>query len=277
MRAISTVVDVTLCLLLVSASAFVLVGAKPLDSPIRTRTAESTANVLETSTANVNYTISSDSGTVHPTTHGTLAEHLGKAALANTMIRGTESSPTSDSFERAVGRRVWERLGYPADVQLLVRWEPYRDSELGGRFALGESPPHDADVHAAVRSIPSGMPRVRTRALAAARRDGYRGVARVVAAGIVAGLVPNESTRLALRDRETGIVVARRFRRLIRSYDAVDSASPRLGSQQTRRALIDAMARTIESDIRRSFGTPTDAARSVAVGRTELVVRTWSA
>lgn len=276
MRAISTVVDVTLCLLLVSASAFVLVGAKPPDSPIRTRTAESTANVLETGTANVNYTISSDSGTVHPTTHGTLAELLGQAALANTTIRGTESSPTSDSFERAVSRRVQERLGYPADVQLLVRWEPYRDSELGGRFALGESP-HDADVHAAVRSIPSGMPRVRTRALAAARRDGYRGVAHVVAAGIVAGLVPNESTRVALRDRETGIVVARRFRRLIRSYDAVDSASPRLGSQQTRRALIDAMARAIESDIRRSFRTPTDAARSVAVGRIELVVRTWSA
>ncbi len=277
MRAISTVLDVTLCLLLVSASAFVLVGAKPPQPTTRTRSAESTANVLATSTASVDYTISSGSGTVHPTTHGTLAELLGQAALANATLRGTELSRTSDSFEHAVRHRVQERLGYPTHVQILVRWEPYRDSKLGGRFVLGDSPPAHADVHAAVRSVPSDMPRVRDRALDAARCDGYHGVARAVATGIVSGLVPRKTTSLALHDRETGIVVAGRLRRLIRSYGATGSASARLDSEQTRRALIEAVTGTIETDLRTAFDTPTDAARSVAVGQTELVVRTWSA
>ncbi len=276
MRAISTVLDVTLCLLLVSASAFVLVGAKPSHPTTRTRSAESTANVLVTSTTNVEYTISSKSGTVDPTTHGTLAELLGQAALAEATLRGTELSRTSDSFEHAVRHRVRERLGYPTHGQILVRWEPYQGSRLGGRFALGRSPPAHADVHAAVRSVPSGMPRVRGRTLDAAARDGYHGVARAIATGIVAGLVPREATSLALHDHETGIVVAGRLRRLIRSYGATGPASARLDSERTRRALIDAMAGQIETDLRTTFDTPTDAARSVAVGQTELIVRTWS-
>ncbi len=277
MRAISTVLDVTLCLLLVSASAFVLVGAKPPQSTIRTRSTESMANVLATSTANVDYTISSDSGTVHPSTHGTLAELLGQAALDSVTIRGTKLSRTSDSFERAVGSCVRTRLDGPTRTQILVRWEPYRTADLGGRFTLGNSPPVSADVHAAVRSIPSGMPRVRKRAFHAARREGYPGVAHVVATGIIDGLVPRNATTLALHDRKTGIVVARRLRRLIHLYHAAGSASARLDTEQTRRALIDAMARAIQTDLRTSFDTPTAAAQSVAVGRMKLVVRTWSA
>ncbi|MFH5797883.1 hypothetical protein [Haladaptatus sp. CMAA 1911] len=277
MRAISTVFDVSLCLLLISASAFVLVGVKPPDSSMRTRTAESTANVLTTSTAGVNYTIPTDTGTLHRTTHGSLAGLLGEAVLANTTIRGGELSHTTDPFERRVARRVRERLDHPASVQLLVRWMPYRDSHLEGQFVVGESPPPRMDVHAAIVSLPSGFPPVRERAIDAARHDGYRGVASVVAAAVVAGMVPERTTRLALSDRETSSAVGLRLRRLAHLYGVDVSNTHLLASERTRASLVDAVTNAIEADLRETFETPTDAARSVSVGKTRLVVRMWDA
>ncbi|WP_423745525.1 hypothetical protein V5735_06025 (plasmid) [Haladaptatus sp. SPP-AMP-3] len=277
MRGISTVLDVTLCLLLVSASAFVLVGAKRPQSTARTRTAESTANVLTTSTAGLNYTIRTDDGAIRRTTRGTLAGLLGQAALANASVRGAELSRTNDPFEHAVARRVRERLDHPSRMQLLVRWEPYRNAHLRGRFAVGKSPPPRVDVHAAETTLPNKFPAVRERSLDVARRGGYRDVARVVAAGIVTGLVPNRTTTLALHDRETGTTVAARLRRLIRLYDVGGSDTNTLTSDRTRRVLIDALTTAVEADLRATFGTPTDAARSVSLGETRLVVRTWDA
>jgi hypothetical protein len=277
MRAISTVFDVSLCLLLVSASAFVLVGVDSPDSRVRPRTAESTANVLTTSTAGVNYTIPTETGRLRRTTHGSLAGLLGEAALANTAIRGDELSHTTDPFERRVARRVRERLDHPAGVQLLVRWVPYRDAHLGGHIAVGESPPLRVDVHAAIVSIPSGFPPVRERAIDAARHDGYHGVASVVAATIVAGLVPERATTLALSDRETSATVGPRLRRLTRLYGVNVSGTHLLGSERTRAALTDAVANVVETDVRKTFETPTDAARSVSVGEIRFVVRTWDA
>lgn len=277
MRAISTVFDVSLCLLLVSASAFVLVGVEPPGSPIRMRTAESTVSVLTTSTAEVNYTIPTDTRRLRRTTHGTLAGLLGEAAFANTTVRGAELSRTTDPFERRVSRRVRERLDHPTNVQLLVRWMPYRNAHLGGRIVVGESPSPRVDVHATVVSLPSGLPTVRKRAIDAARREGYHGVATVVAAAIVAGVVPERATRLALSDPETSTTVGSRLRRMTRLYGVGVSNTHLLASEGTRAALIDAVANAVEADLRKTFETPTDAARSVSVGETRLVVRTWDA
>jgi hypothetical protein len=133
------------------------------------------------------------------------------------------------------------------------------------------------DVHAAVVSLPSGFRPVRERAIDAARYDGYHGVAQVVAAGIVDGLVPKRATTLALSDHETGVTVGIRLRRLVRLYGVNVSNSHHLDSERTRGALTDAMASAIESDLRETFETPTDAAKSVSVGETRLVIRTWDA
>ncbi|WP_254662835.1 hypothetical protein [Haladaptatus sp. W1] len=150
-------------------------------STARTRTAESAANVLTTSTAGLNYTIRTDDGAIRRTTRGTLAGLLGQAALANASVRGAELSRASGPFEHAVARRVRERLDHPSRMRLLVRWEPYRNAHLRGRFAVGKSPPPRVDVHAAEITLPNKFPAVRERALDAASSGGYRDVARVVA------------------------------------------------------------------------------------------------
>ncbi|WP_266076017.1 DUF7284 family protein [Haladaptatus caseinilyticus] len=276
MRAISSVFDVTLCLLVVSASAFVLVDVQSPDTVDKASNTESTANVLATSTAQVNYTIQTESRRLPRTTHDTLAGLLADAAVSNTTVRGVELTRTGDGFERSVANRVQERLGSPSDTQIVVRWTPYRNSHIRGQFAVGESPPRDAAVHATVLSVPSGLPGVRDDAIDAARGGGYRDVARVVATGIVSGLFPKRSTEIALRDRRSvANSVAGRSRRLRKRYDP-DSLSPDIGSMKTRRMLVRSMTTAIESELREQFGAPTAAARSAAVGRTELVVRTWS-
>ncbi|WP_227355314.1 DUF7284 family protein [Haladaptatus salinisoli] len=276
MRAISTVLDATLCLLLVSASAFVLAGAEPSRDAPDARTAESTADVLATSTARVNYTIPSESRSLRRTTHDTLAGLLADAAVANATVRDVELARTSDDFERAVARRVRGRLSDSTNVQVVARWEPYRNAHLRGRFVVGGSPPPKSTVHAAVVSVPSGLPTVREEAVDAARRRGYRGVARVVAAGAVSGLAPPRATELALDDRNrVATIVAARFRRFLWLYDG---GSTQFGDDgvQTRGELVRATTLAIEDELRATYETPRAAARSVSAGRVELVVRTWS-
>ncbi len=283
MRAISTVFDVTLCLLLVSASAFVLVGvqspraatadsvATPAHESTAESSAESTATVLATSTATVNYTIRSGRGALPRTTHDTLAGLLADAAVTNATAGGTELLPTSDGFEGGVASHVRTRLAVGSETRthIVVRWKPYRDAHLGGRFAVGSPPPRDATVRAATLSVPSGLPTVRSDAIDAARRERYRGVARVVATGIVAGFLPRPATEIARRDRlPVAVTVENRRQRLRRQYD-IDRGG-------TRRELVRATTAAIESDLRSTFETPEAAAKSVAVGRAKFVVRTWS-
>ncbi|WP_049971230.1 DUF7284 family protein [Haladaptatus cibarius] len=287
-RAISTVFDVTLCLLLVSASAFVLVGAQ---SPRQTTTdeeptgkepaAESTANVLTTSTAAVNYTIRTKQKPLPRKHHGTVAGLLTEAAIANTTVHGTELLPESENFETAVARRVRNQIGITngTNTHVVVRWRPYRDAHIRGDTAVGNLPPRDATVHATSLSVASGLPGVRDGALDAARQDGYRGVAHVVATGIVSGLVPKHSTNLALHDRPAvADSAAGRFQRLNKRYDAkLPSGANDGGGIGTRQTLVRAMTTTIETELRKTFESPVEAAQSVSVGRAELVVRTWSA
>ncbi|SIQ91394.1 hypothetical protein SAMN05421858_0795 [Haladaptatus litoreus] len=287
-RAISTVFDVTLCLLLVSASAFVLVGAQSSRQAMTNEeptgkepTAESTANVLVTSTAAVNYTIRTEQKSLSRKNHGTLAGLLTEAAIANTTVHGSKLMRESENFETTVARRVRNQVGITngTNTQVVVRWQPYRDAHIRGETAVGNSPPRDATVHAASVSVPSGLPGVRDDTLDAARQDGYRGVARVVATGIVSGLLPEHSTNLALHDRPpVADSAAGRFQRLGEQYytDLPSGANDGNGIG-TRQTLVRAITATIETELRKTFESPAEAAQSVSVGRAEIVVRTWSA
>lgn len=138
MRAISTVLDASLCLLLVSASALTLAGT-PSQQAANPDEAAEAAEVLATSTARVEY--QTDAGHDR-TTHDTLAGLLADAAVADT----NRDTPTiSADFVRAVTERVERALGRTgARVQVIVR--PNADSE---RLMVGGSPPPDADLHAA--------------------------------------------------------------------------------------------------------------------------------
>ncbi|MFC4549912.1 hypothetical protein ACFO3H_06315, partial [Halorussus sp. GCM10023401] len=146
MRATSTVLDVALCLLFVTASVVTLVGAPSEREPSRD-TAETTAGVVATSTANVTYALGDER---RPrTVHDTLAGLLATAAVTNATVEGHQRGlfPHSGGFRRAVARTVAASLRRTAirgatgrddlRAQVVARWEPYWGSALRGRVTAG--------------------------------------------------------------------------------------------------------------------------------------------
>jgi hypothetical protein len=274
-RGVSTVLDAALCLLLVSGAVATLAHVPTDPEPSRPDTADETADRLGASTARVNYALATPDGDVERSAHGTLAELLADAAVANATLRSRALSNDSDTFERQVVAVVDRAVARP-NVTVMVRatWEPYPGSPVGGTVTSGGAPPPNADVHVATLSVPSGAPTDRNDALAAAD-DGFRGVARVTAGGVVGTLFPPEETAVSLRDRQTRAATTERYRRAAAPVDAeVDGNDPERvqhANARLRSELADRMA----DDFAERFDTPQAAADAVSVGEVRIVVRTW--
>jgi hypothetical protein len=171
-RAISTVLDASLCLLLVGASAATLAGTPVANDPadaVGPDTADRAADLLTTSTASVSYEVEASaepaarSHTRNRTVHDTLAGLLASAARADARsARRPAAAPTP--FVAAVTARVGRALRgldvrrRPPDVAVQVvarsagvprRSRTRSDAARGGRVVAGTPPPPDADVHAA--------------------------------------------------------------------------------------------------------------------------------
>ena len=287
MRAVSTVLDVSLCLLFVAASATTLAGI-PSDSfggpSTDAATAESVAELVATNTATVSYALG-ETRDRHVTTHDTLAGLLATAAVADSEVTAESESvaffPATEEFRRnatrAVARGVRRVPGNQnARVQVVAEWEPYHGAAIRGRVVAGPRPPPNADVHAATFTAPSGFQAARADALSAARRDGYGGVARVLATALVAGWFPANETSL---DDAT----VARYRRVAAAYDtsvdgalSVDAAETSLDVSQANRNLVRAIAADVEPRLEARFDTPNEAARAVSLSRVRITVRTWS-
>lgn len=293
MRGTSTVVDATLFLVLVSAAAVTLAGL-PAEPPQPDGEAAEFAAVLATSTAQVNYSLAPSAGRIRRadtspsaggpafdrTAHGTLAGLLADAAVGNVTVDGTQVTHTSDGFERRVAKAVGDAIRVSGNrVAVRATWEPYPGADVVGHVRVGPEPPPAVDVRAAVIAVPSGFPDVRDRAVATARTQGYGGVARVVAAGIVEGLFPPRATRLALRgDPPVDALTAHRYRRIAELSGATVEASVGAArTEEANRRLTQALAARVEADLRAAFDSPLAAARAVAVGEVRITVRTWSA
>jgi hypothetical protein len=172
MRAVSTVLDVSLCLLFVAASALTLVGTPVADqsSPeAGPDSADESVEVLTTTTASVSYGV----GDRNRTAHDTLAGLLATAALADARRASVVE------FRDAVADRVTHALGH-LDANSLVVADPSPESDsipsadsswtdsadgdatLADPVAVGTPPPPDADVHAATVRVRAVRLTVRT-------------------------------------------------------------------------------------------------------------------
>lgn len=144
MRGVSTVLDVSLCLLLVTASALTLVAPLRDDpNPNVARdaapdTADETCEVLTTATASVTYEVDDRNRTAHDTLAGLLAS----ATLADA------NSASALAFRSAVTERVARALRSP-DASVQVVAAPESGLSTDETLLVGPSPPRDADVHAA--------------------------------------------------------------------------------------------------------------------------------
>ena len=276
-RGISTVFDVTLFLLLVSAAVLSVVtaGGSVAGDPGTVGRDEATVETIATTTATVRYDLGVDrrtNDTVSRVTHGTLAELLAEAALVSLAVDDDRVSPYAGGFVAAVGDAV--RPALDGRTQVVATWSPYPGSSLRGHVRVGPTPPADATVHAATLTVDSGVPPARDTAVAAAP-TGYDRVAAVVAGRTVHGLFPPRRTHTALDGATVdGNVTRARFERVAAAYGS--DATLDAGGRVARFDLSTAIANRTSEELRERFETPRAAASSVRTGRVTVVVRTWS-
>ncbi|MFB6122682.1 MAG: hypothetical protein ABEJ78_04425 [Haloferacaceae archaeon] len=283
----SSVLDATLCLLLVSAAVVTVVTATP-ETPTGDGRADAVAETLATTTATVNYSLTpadeSDPTTdgangpsLDRTTHGTLAGLLARAAVANATIDGERATHAHDGFRRRIARRV-RQVVRANRTSVRAVWRPVRGARIRGEVRVGGRPPPNVAVHAATLTVPSGYPPARDAALDAAERERMAGVANVAAERTVAGMFPPERTRFALQGTSPSAATARRRYRRVETLAGVSSTWDLRGGEvyAANERLAATLADRFERRLRATFDDPADAARSVRVGRVRITVRTWS-
>jgi len=255
-RGVSTVLDVAVCLLLITAAVATLTVDFPDSTPDSTPDADEVVGVLATSTTAVH----ADGDNV---AHRTAFGHLAAAAVTNATVGGDAVSASS----------------YPSEVQASVEndiddrttvtatWEPYPNASLSGDIAVGEPPPPGAAVGSTTTTVDIGLEPV--------TGDGFESLSRSLADAVIAWLFPPSRLRPALVDARTADEAAERYRHTAMVIDAsveeeLADANPRALNDK----LSSALAPKLEAELRDDFDTPESAAEHVST-EVEIVVRRW--
>lgn len=178
-RAISTVLDVTLALVLISASVlmlFVFLGNEDTQSdPVQ---ADRTAETLAGTTTTLDYSLEAvledddhnesifedvdeDSHYLDRSARGPLTGLLADAAVVNADFWGNEWSQIGVDFEQAVdGATLGSITGLDHSVRIDAVWIPYEGSGIVGEASAGRAVPPDADTNSVTFVAPSGVEEV---------------------------------------------------------------------------------------------------------------------
>lgn len=297
MRAISTVLDVSLFLLLVGAAvATVALSTAPsVDGPVdATDPADEVAETFGTSTARVDYSLGPglvEAGEIEPAAasapildrsdHGSYAALVAEGAVADASLAGDPLTAGAEAYQEAV-RAVVERPLRRSRGSASVRatWTPYPDAPVAGTYHAGGTPPPNVDVRSATLTVDSSYPDARAPAVEAAGRDGYDGVAAVLANATVRGLFPERATRLGTRaGYPTAHVIGARYRKADSALGGVVSLPDEMEDFEVARAnaaVESALRERFVADLSSSYSDPESAARDVRIGSVTVVVRTWS-
>lgn len=257
MRAVSTVLDVSLCLLLVGAAVVALTVPAPVTPA---STADETAELLASTTANV-----SDGGRpVDRRVHGTQAELLARAAVANLTLDGRRLAPTTGAFRRDVRERVRRTLGWvPERTAVTAHWAPYSGAPLRGRLAVGPDPPSGVSVGTATLTVPAPFP-----AGSPGSTGSYRALAGELSDRVIAVTLPGGGSSQA------SARAARRRDAYAAALDGVAGTGP---ADRQRKRIREALTARLAADMRARFDSPRAAAAALRTGRVTIVVREWSA
>lgn len=266
MRAVSTVLDVTVFLLLVGAAIATLTSPAP-EPPAST--ADETAEQLAVTTWNV--TERHEARTGRPALArrdaGTAATLLARAAFANLTLDGQRLAPTTSDYRRAVRERLRRTVSWAPDrTHVTATWTPYPDAPLRGQTSAGPRPPRRATIGTATVRTPGPVAPV-----TAQETPTYERLATKTSRAVLAVTVPGAEQRASRRIRP-------RERRRIGAYaDALADVSQRPAERIDRAQLREALATRLETDMRSRFETPRAAAAALETGTVRLVVREWDA
>ncbi|MEF8806724.1 DUF7284 family protein [Natronomonas sp.] len=263
-RGVSTVLDVSVCLLLVGAAMTTLAvgipedGRHSVDGSLDAGS-DTTARTLATATVSVPVSR-------NRTAYGTPADHLGRAAATNASLDG--DSLTNGDYAAAVAAETTATTD--RRVAVTARWEPYPDAPLRGTTTAGEPPPADADVAVTRSVVETGIDPSET------TPKSFAELARALAGAYVEWRFPPERTRAALVDERTAPATADRYRAMAGTLDV--NAEAALTDASARRAndrLAAALAERLEADLRKRYDTPRAAAEASSPDRAVVVVRRW--
>lgn len=236
-RGISTVMDVSLALLVISATVL-LIGLYLYgdDRSIDAERGDQAIQTLSGSTVTITYNVSTPNESGHAatdsenydlpenldpaetgelyeiTTYGSAMDLLGEAALTSLTIDGTDLFAYSDDVERSVEGATQSRLvGSEGSIYAVGTWEPYRGAAINATASAGTPPPSTTDVSSASDTVSGNVPAVDSEHLAATFvageerspadstiQDGFDPVGEEIAAAMVEGYFPPEQTQYTL-------------------------------------------------------------------------------
>ena len=304
-RGVSTVLDVALCLVLVSAAVGVLgvyLAAEDDSEPLQTETADHVVELLGSTTVSVEYSFDSllENGTASETdvfddpenyppdertrvTHGPTAGLLADATRANLTVDDAWLGHEGTEFEsRVEGPIASELFVVDASVAVSASWSPYEGAPLEGRTSVGQTPPPTADVSTVTMTVPSGFDDPAVPAEYESDHD-FDAVAEPVATVIVEGYFPPEQTTLALE--RGGLDRDRTVYRYIQISNALEGVEPSdleeaiaqstSDAEAANEPLVEALGQALASDMDSRFEHPADAADAVTVAETTIVVQVW--
>lgn len=278
----SAALDAGLCLLLISAAAVTVTSAPAPSATEEPDRADAVAETLTATTAEVPYRLEPVPGSdadgspeYDRVAHGTLASLLADAAVRTVHVDGEPLTDTNEGFATAVRETVADRL--PDRTRVVVHWEPTPDSHIERQFAVGPTPPPDADVNAETIRAPSGVDAPEN-ATSVANTGGVEGLAWLVADSLVDGILPPEKGRLALGgDPPVDDLIRHRYLQIGDHYDVDTRDSIERGdTHHANRRLARGMADRVAEDLRNGPANPDDAAASLELDTVEISVRTWS-
>lgn len=218
-RGVSTVIDVGLALLLISASV-VLIGLhlNDTDESVDVQGSERTAETLSGTSTTVEFdrsVVTSSENFEEPegataamyrqTTYGSGTGMLADAAVANVRIGGEQVLGYAPDYEDSVEAALIGRMvGSNHQLYALARWAPYEGSRIVGNVTAGERPPRTEDVTSTTITVSSGLPAVDKEQLAedvatAGTHEGAREeVGDAIARAVIEGYFPPEKSQYAL-------------------------------------------------------------------------------
>lgn len=255
-RGVSTVVDVAVCLLLVTAAVATLTVDAPDPSPDPTPDADEIVGVLATSTTAVH---ADGDRAAHRTAFG----HLAAAAVTNATVG--DDAVSASSYPSEVQTTVENDLDDRTTVT--ATWEPYPNASLSGGLVVGERPPSDAAVGSTTATVDIGLESV--------TGDSFERLSRSLADAVIEWLFPPSQLRPALVDARSAGETAERYRHVAAAVDAsieeeLTDANPHALNDE----LSSALASKLEAELREDFDTPESAAEHVST-EVKIVVRRW--
>ena len=300
-RAVNTVADVSLALVLITA-AVALVATAPTEEQSNHDPAEAdrTTTVVSTATLHVPYSLESvvaaadteeeyDTKALQRVSHGTVADVVADAAVADFGCRDGDQrlTPAGAAYERAIAERFEARfVGSNFETNVTARWEPYEGSELSGTVTVGQPVPPDTEYSSVQLSVPSGFEGVQAEGGDAVDREhDFGAVARPVARALVEGYLPPLEAKRALEgsglDRALTVARYEGMAALVEGADPTatlvtsnldpTSADPAAVNEY----LIRHLSSQIADDMAAEYDSAQAAAAGVSTAEVTVIVRTW--